>query len=89
MHLDKYDVDVALTTTLRTGIHKYTFPKNIKEGNVIIDLIHRDIVLDSYLEIIDNYTIKGYRFSKSWANNQKLFFVAKFNKPINCVLNNR
>jgi predicted alpha-1,2-mannosidase len=82
VHLDKYNVDVALTTTLRTGMHKYTFPKNAKEGNVLIDLVHRDIVLDSYLEIVDNYTIKGYRFSKSWANNQKLFFVAKFNKPI-------
>jgi predicted alpha-1,2-mannosidase len=82
VHLDKYDVDVALTTTSRTGIHKYTFPKSTKEGNVIVDLIHRDIVLDSYLEVVDAYTIKGYRFSKSWATNQKIFFVAKFNKPI-------
>jgi predicted alpha-1,2-mannosidase len=82
VHLDKYNIDVALTTTLRTGIHKYSFPKNTKEGNVILDLIHRDIVLDSYLEVVDAYTIKGYRFSKSWANNQKLFFVAKFNKPL-------
>ncbi len=82
VHLDKYNVEVALTTTPRTGIHSYTFGPRIKEGNLIIDLIHRDIVLDSYLEVVDNYTIKGYRFSKSWANNQKLFFVAKFNKPI-------
>ncbi len=81
VHLDKYNIDVVLTTTLRTGMHKYTFPKNAKEGNVLIDLVHRDIVLDSYLEVVDSYTIKGYRFSKSWANNQKLFFVAKFNKP--------
>jgi predicted alpha-1,2-mannosidase len=82
VHLDKYNINVRLTTTTRTGLHRYHFPENVKEGNVILDLIHRDIVLDSYLEIVDNYTIKGYRFSKSWANNQKLFFVAKFNKPI-------
>jgi predicted alpha-1,2-mannosidase len=82
VHLDKYNINVKLTTTTRTGLHRYHFPENTKEGNVIVDLIHRDIVLDSYLEVVDNYTIKGYRFSKSWANNQKLFFVAKFNKPI-------
>jgi predicted alpha-1,2-mannosidase len=82
VHLDKYNINVRLTTTTRTGLHRYHFSENTKEGNVILDLIHRDIVLDSYLEVVDNYTIKGYRFSKSWANNQKLFFVAKFNKPI-------
>jgi predicted alpha-1,2-mannosidase len=82
VRLDKYNVDVELTTTARSGIHRYSFAKNAKQGNVIIDLIHRDIVLDSYLEVVDTYTIKGYRFSKSWATNQKLFFVAKFNKPM-------
>lgn len=82
VHLDKYNIDVALTTSQRTGMHRYNFAKGTKEGNVIVDLIHRDIVLDSYLEVIDNYTIKGYRFSKSWANNQRLFFVARFNKAI-------
>jgi predicted alpha-1,2-mannosidase len=82
VHLDKYNINVRLTTTPRTGLHRYWFPENTKEGNVIVDLIHRDIVLDSYLEVVDAYTIKGYRFSKSWATNQKLFFVAKFNKPI-------
>jgi predicted alpha-1,2-mannosidase len=82
VHLDKYNINVRLTTTTRTGLHRYHFPENTKVGNVILDLIHRDIVLDSYLEVVDDYTIKGYRFSKSWANNQKLFFVAKFNKPI-------
>ncbi len=82
VHLDKYNINVRLTTTPRTGFHRYWFPENTKEGNVIVDLIHRDVVLDSYIEVVDNYTIKGYRFSKSWATNQKLFFVAKFNKPI-------
>jgi predicted alpha-1,2-mannosidase len=82
VHLDKYNINVRLTTTTRTGLHRYWYPENTKEGNVLIDLKHRDIVLDSYLEIVDDYTIKGYRFSKSWATNQKLFFVAKFSKPI-------
>jgi predicted alpha-1,2-mannosidase len=82
VQLDKYNINVKLTTTTHTGIHQYTYPINTKTGNVIIDLKHRDEVLDSYLEIVDNYTIKGYRYSKSWATNQKLYFVARFNKAI-------
>jgi predicted alpha-1,2-mannosidase len=82
VHLDKYNVNVKLTTTPHTGLHRYHFPENTTKGNVIIDLIHRDIVLDSYLEVVDKYTIKGYRYSKSWAKNQKVFFVAKFSKAI-------
>lgn len=80
--LEKYNIEVALTTTQRTGLHQYTFSKETKTGNVILDLVHRDIVLDSYVEIVDSFTVKGYRFSKSWANNQKLFFILKFNQPI-------
>jgi predicted alpha-1,2-mannosidase len=80
--LDKYKIGVQLTTTAHVGIHKYNYPAANKIGNVIIDLKHRDEVLDSYLEFVDDYTIKGFRYSKSWATNQKIFFVIKFNKPI-------
>jgi predicted alpha-1,2-mannosidase len=82
VHLNKHNINVKLTSTLRTGIHQYTFANTTTEGNIQIDLKHRDIVNDSYIEIVDAYTVKGYRFSKSWASNQKVFFVAKFNNPI-------
>ena len=80
--LKKYDIDVALTTTLRTGLHKYTYPKATNKGNVLIDLQHRDIVLDSWLEQVDAYTLRGMRQSRSWANKQTLYFVLRFSKPI-------
>jgi predicted alpha-1,2-mannosidase len=80
--LDKYKINVALTAAERMGIHKYTYPSNANEGNIIIDLTHRDVVLDSEIEIIDSVTIKGYRYSSAWAKNQKIFFVAKFSLPI-------
>ncbi len=82
VYLDKYNVDVALTTTAHTGLHQYTFAKNTREGNVLLDLIHRDIVLDSYIQIVDEYTVQGYRYSNSWASKQKLFFYLKFNSKI-------
>jgi predicted alpha-1,2-mannosidase len=82
VHLNKHNINVGLTTTARTGVHRYSFPENTKEGNVLIDLIHRDEVLDAQINILNDSTITGYRFSKSWAKNQKIFFAAVFNKKI-------
>lgn len=79
-HLDKYDVDVELTATLRAGLHKYTFPST-EQANVIIDLQHRDQVLESWIEVVNDHEIKGFRRSKSWAQDQYVYFYAKFSKP--------
>lgn len=79
--LDKYNIGVELTATTRVGVHRYTYPSSAKEGNIIIDLKDRDEVLDSWIEVISNHEIRGYRRSKSWADNQSVYFYAKFSKP--------
>ena len=79
-HLDKYDIDVELTATTRAGMHRYTFPKT-GEANIIIDLQHRDEVLDSWIEVVNDHEIRGFRLSRSWAADQSLYFYAKFSKP--------
>ncbi|MFD1614143.1 GH92 family glycosyl hydrolase [Gelatiniphilus marinus] len=82
--LEDHNVNVELTTALRTAYHKYTFAKNDTQS-VVIDLgfaINWDKALQTSITIEDEYTISGYRFSKGWAANQKVFFVAKFSKPI-------
>src|SRR6201996_8076146 len=79
-HLDKYNIDVELTATQRAGLHKYTF-QSAEEGNIIIDLQHRDQVLDSWIEVVNDHEIKGFRRSRSWAADQSLYFYAKFSKP--------
>jgi putative alpha-1,2-mannosidase len=79
-HLDKYDIDVELTASTRVGVHKYDFPST-KEANIIIDLQHRDKVLDSWIEVVNDHEIRGYRRSSSWATDQSLYFYAKFSKP--------
>jgi predicted alpha-1,2-mannosidase len=79
--LASHNIDAALTATLRTGIHQYTYaPKDSQY--VIIDLTHRDEVLDSEFEIIYPNRIAGYRQSKAWATDQKIFFNMEFSKPI-------
>jgi putative alpha-1,2-mannosidase len=78
--LDKYNINVALTATTRVGVHKYDY-HDAGEGNIIIDLQHRDEVLDSWIEVINDHEIRGFRRSKSWATDQHLYFYAKFSKP--------
>ena len=78
--LDKYNIDVELTASTRVGVHRYTFPST-REANIIIDMQHRDEVLDSWLEVVNDHEIKGFRRSKSWAQNQWVYFYAKFSRP--------
>jgi len=77
--LQKYDIKAELTATLRSGFHRYIFNEN-KQSNIIVDLKHRDKVIDSYLKIVNSNEIEGYRRSEAWAADQQVFFVAKFSK---------
>jgi len=82
--LKDFNIKTELTSSLRAANHKYTFDKEDIQS-VIIDLgfaINWDKTLISNIKIVDSTTISGYRHSKGWANNQKVFFVAKFSKPI-------
>ncbi|PXY46184.1 GH92 family glycosyl hydrolase [Flavobacterium hydrophilum] len=82
--LEDPKINVELTSSQRTAHHKYTFTKNDKQS-VVIDLgfaINWDKALKTGIIIEDEFTISGYRYSTGWAKNQKVFFVAKFSKPI-------
>ncbi len=84
VHLDRYNVDVELTATSRVGFHKYVFPKT-DEAKVVIDLksqLNWDTPTDTYLIYENDSTISGYRYSKGWANDQRVFFTAHFSKPM-------
>jgi predicted alpha-1,2-mannosidase len=73
-------IRVELTTTLRAGFHRYTFPEH-NNSAIVIDLKHRDKVLESSLAIVSNDEVEGMRVSQAWAEKQILYFVAKFSKP--------
>ncbi len=78
--LDDYNITAELTATTRAGMHCYTFPAG-KESNIMLDLFHRDEVLSSSIRVISNTRIEGLRRSRSWAENQYVYFVAEFSKP--------
>lgn len=80
VQLDDDNILAELTTTTRVGFHKYTFPSATK-NNIIIDLKHRDEVLESSLMILNNHTVAGLRRSRAWADNQYVYFVIEFSQP--------
>lgn len=85
VHLDDTNIEVELTVTERTGMHKYQFP-SAQEQVVMLDLIHRDKVLDATIEIVSNTEIQGYRHSEAWAVDQRLFFSIKTSHPFEDML---
>jgi predicted alpha-1,2-mannosidase len=87
VYLNKYKVKAELTTTVRAGMHLYTFSKSQSNGSVLIDLSHRDKVLDSYIEKINEFEIRGYRRSRSWAQDQIVYFCVMFSSPISVIFN--
>lgn len=87
MELLDDQIGVELTASERVGFHRYTFNKT-EDRKVIIDLSHRDEVLDSRLEQIDEFTLTGYRHSKAWAEKQFVFFRIVFDQPIADIIYN-
>ena len=78
--LTDYGVRAELTATTRVAFHRYTFTK-ADGAAVLIDLTHHDQVLGSWLKVVDDHTVVGFRRSKAWAVDQPVYFVATFNHP--------
>jgi len=71
---------VELTATARVGMHRYTFP-NTQSASIILDLAHRDKVLDSGFRITGANTLVGWRRSQAWAKDQVVYFALEFSQP--------
>ncbi len=84
VRLKRYDIKAELTATERVGFHRYTFPKS-DAAHLVFDLqqgIGWDAATDTHIEQLNDSTLVGYRFSKGWADHQRLFFAAVFSRPI-------
>ena len=77
-------VEVSLTATERCGFHQYVFPKG-STPTVRFQLnymINWDTATKARILKIDDSTIVGYRYSRGWANVQRVYFAARTSKPI-------
>ena len=79
--LEDYNINVELSVSKRSGFHKYTFNSE-KEAQVILDLEHRDKLISSDIQVMNDNCIQGHRHSSNWASDQRLFFYIKFSENI-------
>ena len=84
--LDDYDIKAQLTATRRTGVHKYTFPKE-ENGRIILDLNHGIYNYDgktlwAQIRVENDTLITGYRITNGWARTNYTYFAMSFSKPI-------
>lgn len=80
--LTRYGVTAELTATNRVGMHRYTFPAS-DEAGIVIDLRNGgcwDWPTETFIEPCGDNAVRGYRFSRGWADNQKIYFYAEFSR---------
>jgi len=78
-------VRVELTATQRTAFHRYTFPADVKQEQVVLDLsqgIGWDKMTKSAFKQNSPTEVSGYRYSTGWAKDQRVYFVAQFSRPV-------
>ena len=91
--LQESGVNVELSTTVRTGIHRYTFPEG-QPQTIILDLDRGTYrgeayysgrrtydIIQAQIRIVDDHTVEGYRIVTGWAKLRKIYFRAEFSKP--------
>ncbi|MDR2835434.1 MAG: GH92 family glycosyl hydrolase [Bacteroidales bacterium] len=84
--LKDFNIKTQLTVTQRIGFHNYTYPG--KENKyLIIDLEHRDKVIEAYIKQENDTLFTGLRHSEAWAKNQYQYFAIVFNQAVEVVDN--
>jgi predicted alpha-1,2-mannosidase len=84
--LEDCGVYAEMTASQRVGFHRYTFPES-SASSFILDMGHgiADSVVSSFLKVIDDRTIVGYRNSSGFVKDQHVYFCAKFSKPFEAI----
>ena len=81
--LMRYGVTAEMTATARVGLHRYTFPAS-EEAALVFDLQNGgcwDAATKTEMKAVGDNKVEGYRYSKGWASDQRVYFVAEFSKP--------
>lgn len=83
--LKDYGVQAELTTTLRTGVHRYTWQTD-GEKWLLLDLVHgiynyEGKVVWSSLRVINDTLVTGYRQTNGWARQRYIYFAMSFSRP--------
>lgn len=88
INLDKGNIKAELSASERIGFHKYTFHKSA-DKRILIDPGYAqnwDRPVDTWIKVLDDKTIVGFRKSSGWAKNQKIYFALKSSRSFHAVL---
>ena len=85
VNLESYNIEVELTASDRVGFHQYTFPKS-DDAHIILDLVYNIYHHDNknvwtFIRVENDSLVTGYRQTKGWARDKKVFFAMSFSKP--------
>lgn len=80
IELPAVGVEAEFTASARVGFHHYHYTGTGSQ-QVLLDLRHRDNVLDANIRIVGKTIIEGVRRSSAWAKDQWVFFSIEFSKP--------
>ncbi|WP_339916870.1 GH92 family glycosyl hydrolase [Yeosuana marina] len=85
VELKSYGIKAQLTASERVGFHQYNFPKS-DNAHIILDMVYNVYQYDNKnvwtsIRVENDSTITGYRQTKGWARDRKVFFAMKFSKP--------
>ena len=81
--LTRYGITAEMTATNRVGLHRYTFPAS-ENAAVVFDLQNGgcwDKANETFIEACGDKALRGYRYSRGWARDQRIYFYAEFSKP--------
>ncbi len=83
--LEDYNIWAEMTSSTRVGFHQYTFPKSI-DSHIILDLNagiynYDDKNTWTYVRVVNDTLITGYRQTRGWARNRTVYFAMTFSKP--------
>ncbi|SDL27418.1 GH92 family glycosyl hydrolase [Siphonobacter aquaeclarae] len=84
VRLDDDNIQAELTATDRVGVHRYTFAQSAP-AHVILDLMsgiynYDDKVVWTYVRVVNDTLITGYRQTNGWARTRTEYFALSFSK---------
>jgi predicted alpha-1,2-mannosidase len=78
VYLERYGINAQLTTTLRTGFHRYTYNNDESEKKLVVNLaVSNEKIRDWKVEQAGENAFSGYQ-----AASEKVFFYAESNYKI-------
>jgi len=82
--LDDDNITAELTSTIRVGMHQYTFPKS-DQSHIILDLMagiynYEEKTVWTYVRVVNDTLITGYRQTNGWARTRTVYFAMSFSK---------